>query len=372
MSLKNTTYIITALIIFSISTIAQNRIGGVVYRDVNQSGSLNSTDDREAAVRVALFRDVNNDQTFNSSDTLIDTEISSSNGSYEFTFNETGNFLVLVDTNDLPPGFVLTNVGVRAYSFNTIGNVVTNAHFGYDGANVGCFAFAASGDLLYVFNRFTATNKSIGTQSNGSNIQAMALSPSTNTLWAVNNVPGNNRLGRINKNNGQFSPLSLSFGTANGSKGSVILDSVFGISFDFSSGDLYAVASVIGNNVLFKIDTVTGRHVNNAFGIGNDYLEINQSGGDQENDDIAFDPTSGDLYALQQNSGLGSGGDFVIIDKESGDITVIGSPNIDNIEGLTFSRTGVFIATTGLNGPQNNSYYEIDKATGVGTLIAAF
>ena len=130
--------------------------------------------------------------------------------------------------------------------------------------------------------------------------------------------------------------------------------------------------------MLIKIDPVTGKHINNAFGTGVDYKKIDTSAlAVYDVDDISFDPVSGSLYAIANGTSASpSVGDrLVTINKSTGAVTDVAritkstGGNLDDVEGLSFFGDGALFATTGYHaatGDTNKLWY-LDKDTAIAT-----
>ncbi len=132
--------------------------------------------------------------------------------------------------------------------------------------------------------------------------------------------------------------------------------------------------------MLIKIDPVTGKHINNAFGAGVDYIKIRTdllATPLYEIDDISFDPVSGSLYAIANGTSASpSVGDrLVTINKSTGAVTDVAritkstGGNLDDVEGLSFFGDGALFATSGYHaatGDTNKLWY-LDKDTAVAT-----
>ncbi|MBK9094355.1 MAG: hypothetical protein IPM84_16595 [Anaerolineae bacterium] len=162
---------------------------------------------------------------------------------------------------------------------------------------------------------------------------------------------------------------------------------VDGISFDPATGVLYGVSRREGTNtqldVLIKIDPVTGKHINSAFGTGVDYIKIRTdllATPLYEIDDISFDPVSGSLYAIANGTSASpSVGDrLVILNKSTGAVTDVArvtkstGGNLDDVEGLSFYGDGGLYATTGYHAAtgDTNKLWELDKDTAIATEAA--
>ena len=223
-----------------------------------------------------------------------------------------------------PPGVnVATNQADMTLAFpSTQGSVCYVMADGYDANDV---------DYLRQVDRTTgavtpATPAAAGTQS----IEGMTWSLDFTTLYAANA----NQFGTLNTTTGLFSAKASTIASATdpmqGEFGAITVADVDGISFDPATGVLYGVSRREGTNtqldVLIKIDPVTGKHINSAFGAGVDYIKIRT---DllaiplYEIDDISFDPVSGSLYAIANGTSASpSVGDrLVTINKSTGAVT---------------------------------------------------
>ena len=218
-------------------------------------------------------------------------------------------------------------------------------------------------DFIDTQNNTVQTIGFTGTQ----NIEANTYNSATGIMYAANG----NRLGTINLNSGAFTARANTFGTAGGSSGEVTLSDVDGLAFDATTGILYGVHRRSGTELLFQIDMQTGRHVQNAFGSGVDYVEVTEPSGLETLDDIAIDPTDGQMYGIKNNSG-GSNDRLIQINKSNGNGTDIGrvtvnGTGINDIEGLGVSGgNGQLIGVTGTN----ETIYTIDQSNAQATSIS--
>ena len=240
-------------------------------------------------------------------------------------------------------------------------------------AGVGiCFASSSDGDVL----------TSIG--ANGRNpfpysdlfalgsIEALALSTDATTLFATDD----GEFGYIDLVVGGFVPIGAVGMATIGSDGPIIFDDVDGLDFDPSSGILYGTQRRGGVlDVLLQIDPMTGAFIPGIFG-GSDYLLVASSsaGADfLDVDDIAIDPTTGQMYASVTDSTNASR--LVLVDKTTGAVSDIGEftdasgTAIGDMEGLTFSPGGTLYGSTGDTSaidvaPPENSLWTVDRGTG--------
>ena len=277
-----------------------------------------------------------------------------------------------------PPGVnVATNQADMTLAFpSTQGSVCYVMADGFDTNDV---------DYLRQVDRATgavtpANPAAAGTQS----IEGMTWSLDFTTLYAANA----NQFGTLNTTTGLFSAKASTIASATdpmqGEFGAITVADVDGISFDPATGVLYGVSRREGTNtqldVLIKIDPVTGKHINSAFGAGVDYIKIRTdllATPLYEVDDISFDPVSGSLYAVANGTSASpSVGDrLVTINKSTGAVTDVAritkstGGNLDDVEGLSFYGDGGLFATSGYHAAtgDTNKLWELDKDTAIAT-----
>ena len=237
-----------------------------------------------------------------------------------------------------------------------------------------CYAISDQGnpDKLFKYDTLTDSWSQIGsTGVNG--IEGMALNPIDGLLYAVDQ----DELGVVDLMTGMFSAIGPALGQADGALGMLTISDVDGLSYDPYLNVFMASVRRNGagvHDLLIQIDPLTGTIVENAFGANVDYVIMEEVMDVVINslvydvDDVAVDITTGELYGIANQGG--NGGMLVIYDKTDGTIqTVVGSFNgIDDMEALGFFTDGSLFGATGNNGPDpldNNSYYEIDKFTGM-------
>ncbi|MFO1521556.1 MAG: SdrD B-like domain-containing protein [Kiritimatiellia bacterium] len=148
---------------------------------------------------------------------------------------------------------------------------------------------------------------------------------------------------------------------------------VDGLAFDAStSPKLYGTvrrALAAANDLLIQINTNTGQRVANALA-REDYLVVSNASPVagvmcDDVDDIAFDPSTGELYAI-----LNDGGSNDLLAKISladGSVTSIGPLGVDDAEGLAFTIDGSLFVSTGKdsrNQARRDSLFDLNKATG--------
>jgi Secretion system C-terminal sorting domain len=123
---------------------------------------------------------------------------------------------------------------------------------------------------------------------------------------------------------------------------------------------------------LFKFNRNTGAFIPNAFG-SNDYVLISGSGIAYYIDDIAVDPTNGNMYAV--NNDDASLSQLISVNKTTGAATVIGALGVTDMEGQGFSSDGTFYGSTGnssTDSTKSDMFWEIDISNGDTTRIVKF
>ena len=228
-----------------------------------------------------------------------------------------------------------------------------------------CYAGSDLGfDALYGVDISTNTSGLIGSFGSADEIESMSFDPTATILYAVNE----NTLGTIDVSSGAFTPCVNIIGIGDGPQGVINFNDIDGLAWDFTTNTLLASARRSGvPDVLLRIDPNTCQVVQNAFG-ANEYVEIVGFNVLLDIDDITFQPSTGLLYA----SNTRNGGQLITIDRNTGQANVIGSFNVEDLEGLSFSSDGTLYGTTGWRGDQPNSYFTIDVNTGNANYLGTF
>ncbi|MCP3972947.1 MAG: hypothetical protein GY720_00475, partial [bacterium] len=212
-------------------------------------------------------------------------------------------------------------------------------------------------DLLTVVDRADADPVSneinIGSGTGTTNIEAVALQPGTNVLFAVQD----DRLGTIDVTTGVFSPRPANAGAGNGSVGLTAFNNIEGLSFNPFTGELFGTHRRGTNeeDLLFRFDPTTGAHLPGAFG-GDDYIPIANQGGYYHAADLAFDPTDAQLYLVHWD--LSGNWSLATVDPMSGATATKGVAP-DNIVSLAFDEAGRLYTSTETGGTEN--LYELNK-----------
>ncbi|MGH8971681.1 MAG: hypothetical protein ACRD0C_00560 [Acidimicrobiia bacterium] len=202
-----------------------------------------------------------------------------------------------------------------------------------------------------------ATNETdVGTGTGTFYIEAIALQPGTGVLFAADA----GTIGTLDTTTGLFTRLGP-VGTGSGALGERALKDIDGMSFDATTGFLYATERRRSDNrdLFLRLDPTTGALVPGAIA-GADYAVVNAVAGLPDIDAIAVDPEDGTMYAVANDGGRRD--HLVRIDKATGQATDIGVMGAQDVEGLGFA-SGQLIGTTGKVG-DNEGIWDIDKATG--------
>lgn len=233
-----------------------------------------------------------------------------------------------------------------------------------------CWAISDEGNPDYLFRYDSEVNTwtPIGSTTVGG-IEALAYNPATDEMFTADN----DLVGKISLTSGAFTAIGTDIGILSGANGNHDISDIDGLSFDPFTGILWATERIEGgtnNDYLFQIDTATGDFIADAFGVGVDYVvvaEVYDPVNEQfvyDVDDIAVDPETGDLYAI--NNQGGTGGVLTIINKSDGTSKqVIGNfAEVDDMEAIGFYNSGYLYGSTGNNSPDSadkNRFFIIDK-----------
>lgn len=376
-----TLYLLALSCLFPLSLLrAQiSSVSGTIYVDHDANGVFDGYDYGHPVITILAFEDDNSNGVFDAGETLLGSSISDENGAYSITgMNVTQpTFTVGIDFNDLAPG---ASVLTGAVSFAP--GTYTDVSLRFRGENAMCYAVADEGgpmgvDHLMVINRISGTSKFVGQWGAGYNImdiEAISFDIGASELLAING----NQLGVLDIGTGEFTAKQYPLGTADHpTLGPRLLDDADGMSFDPFDGTLYATErdDYVGPDALFKIDPKTGKHIEDAFGPGIDYVLIDGPGLLGDVDDIAISPIDGVMYAINNEVGLYDV--LITIDKKTGVGSIVGTlnyqgGNLNDVEGFGFTNTGLLGATTGAIGNPANSMFFIDLSTASAQLVGAF
>lgn len=133
-----------------------------------------------------------------------------------------------------------------------------------------------------------------------------------NNIWSI--AIGNNKiyavaggtLGTLSKTTGQFTAIG-NIGTANGPNGAVVIDNIYGFTYNQNDNYFYATHRTTSDDYLLKIDPTNGKVIKNSLRDSNnnlvDYKTLNvrtfyfgQYYNSKKFNDIAYDNSTGSLY----------------------------------------------------------------------------
>ena len=253
-----------------------------------------------------------------------------------------------------------------------------------------CYTVNFAGtDTLYVIAE-DGTPTTLGATGTA-NLEALAWNPAGTVLYGASD----NQLYTLNTTTGVATALPnniTSGGSLRGSLGVQATTYITGLSFDPISGNLYAIGRRQDGNVnntlldfLFQINPTTGQAVQNAFGLAIDYVVVQTntlSTALYNVADIAFEPTSGVLYAIANDSTAGSNDldRLVTINKVTGAVTDVArlinddtALGLNDMADLSFLASGsgtVLHGVTGTGSAVPDNLWEIDVATAGATSVA--
>lgn len=290
--------------------------------------------------------------------------------SYVDTTQQSIDYVLGIDPIDLPEYYNYMTDGSPSATLSTSGRPVSGLNIGYIGNSSMCIA--TSDDLFdsfHIINRFSGKNKTIGSTGSGDmQIESVCLSLNADTIYTVDNGD----FGTIDPATGIFSPYGNSIGIASGSLGNINLDDIDGLTFDVTRNIIWAShrRSSPQDDLIFIIDRSTGLFVPDPFGNGNDYIVATGAGLLPDIDDIAINPNTGNLFAMNNDNGNITL--LTEIDVSNGTANVIGTTSLNDMEGQGFHNDGLYYTTSGREGIPDNSFYQVDTATAALTFIGFF
>lgn len=369
----------------ALGQVAPFTVSGNVYVDHDNNAVLDGLDYGHPVITVLVFEDgAPANGIFDPGETLYGSDVTDVNG--DFSVTTTGGtpsapatFTVTIDPSDLMVGATISNGPLTLTAGDYAGLTLS-----FQGENVVCYTVSDddSPDNLVVFNRQSGTHEFLGTglAVGVEDVETISFDIGANTLYAIDA----DRLGAVDVKTGLWTPAADTLGIGqHPTLGNLAFEDADGMSFDPFSGDLYATCRVVGSaDVLFKINTATGKHVDGAFGVGQDYLVLSGAGLSLDVDDIAISPIDGRMLGI--NNDDGSNDVLVEINTTTGVMTSLGtitdaasagaaSPLMD-VEGFGFTNSGLLVATTGVDGATGlaNAAFTIDETTAQATLITNF
>ncbi len=184
-------------------------------------------------------------------------------------------------------------------------------------------------------------------------VEGIAFNPWNGVLFAANGPC----LGTLDLNTAQYTQIGCAGSGMGydqyGNYTEQAFDDMDGLTFDPHTGELYANLrkTEFGiDDIIIKLNPLTGKAVKNAFGPGIDYISIKGVGDLTDLDDIAIDPVDGTMYGI--NNDESENARLVKIDKMTGQMSDVKKLPVDNVEGLGFFGDGTLYGT-GAEGFEN-------------------
>ncbi|MEE9438290.1 MAG: Ig-like domain-containing protein [Saprospiraceae bacterium] len=227
-----------------------------------------------------------------------------------------------------------------------------------------CYALSEYGDgSLYSWEN--NTNTYIGSLG-VSKAEAMTFNHDGTVLYATDA----GRFGTINTLNANFTFIA-NVGMGNGSDGLITMSDIDGLALNSTNGLIMATnRRASQNDVLFAINPLTGTVEKNYFGSGVDYRVI--YGPLNDIDDVAFNPSNGQLYGVSTVSGGSDPDQIIVFDQDHVSEIVVSILETCDIEGLTFDNFGQLYGSTGYESNcgsiPDNSIISIDYSSNPGNV----
>ena len=236
-----------------------------------------------------------------------------------------------------------------------------------DDVNVGGTDDEGRQDTIFRINPYTGEEHLIGITGT-LEIESIDFDPATGILYGTDH----DQLGTIDLSTGQFTAHSNKLGSGDGSLGHLAFDDIDGMAFEPSTGILYATVRRSGKaDLLIQINTHSGSAVADAFGPGIDYVVVEKTLNLPDIDDLAFDSNDGKLYGTANIEGYSD--HLVQIDKTTGathDVGRIQRHNgsyLRNFEAFTSNTSGELI---GIQGGSTKTVYHISKGDAKASVLS--
>lgn len=283
-------------------------------------------------------------------------------------------YIVAIDSNCLAANSLYTEVPLSQVNSSGV-------DLSFYGKPVLCYAAAnnqAGLDQLLFMNRVSGESMTgtgggyMGTYQ----VESLTYFPGTNTMFGADS----SHLGKIDLITGNFTAYADSFGIGGGAEGDKNLDDVDASALNFFTGEFWAAERKhLTRDYLFKIDTTTGRHVENTFGAGIDYIQISGTGILPDIDDLAIHPVTGAMYATNTHTDT-SYAFLVYITPQTGATGIIDTIKYNgailrDMEGLGFANDATLYGTTGNAASpwlEANCLYRIDLNTATAYKVGSF
>jgi len=348
-------------------------VKGRNYLDMDGTGTESSFDVfGSGAVEIRIYDDADSNGIYLPSE-VIRSILTNPYGEYEaFVSEDVRHLAVRMMVEDFDSIVEFTTDTLLSFTVSPSNLDTVVASFGTLGPRSLCLLIAddqSNNDEYYIANRITGKNRFVATMSTDE-IEALAIRVGMDSIWAFDD----GQFGTVDILTGAFTPIGsgVGYGTGliNGSSAGHIFTDIDGLAYDGNNDILYGVERRTGSNdLLVAIDRSTGDLIQNFFPGAREFVEIQGPGIKVDIDDIAFNPHNGQLLAVN-NQNSGDSTRYISIDPSTGNSVVISIAGVGDFEGLGYYNTGELYGTTGEDnkpGYQGNSFYRIDRHTGVGT-----
>ena len=349
---------------------------GQIFMDMDGNGVYSAFDNfGSGAVEIKMYNDADSNGVYTNAE-ILDSVITDPYANYSMIAPEGVRHLaVKLMTGDMDTRVEFTTDTVLTFTL-TPSTDSAIANFGQLGPRSMCLMIADdqnNNDKYYIANRISGKNKYISTLD-VNEIESMALRIGMDSAWACDA----GQFGTIDVYTGQFTPVGSGVGTGNGTHGgsstSMAFTDIDGMAYDGLNDIMYATHKTAGggsNDVLLAINRNTGTYIADFFGAGVDFVEITGTNIKEDVDDIAFNPYTNQLLAINMQ-GTGDSTRYITINPATGAATVISITGVGDFESLGYYNTGELYGTTGVEskpGYPANSFYKIDRNTGSGTKL---
>ena len=351
---------------------------GRLYMDFNASGTYDDGDGNgSGAVEIMMFNDADSNGIYTAAE-KIDSTLTDPLGYWTIQYSDTLRHIAFkLDINDVDAATILTTDTAFAFLTDTVTTDTVFAYFGMLGPRSICLLVADNqdnGDIdqYYMVNRLSGKNQWIAEITGITSIEAISVKLGLDTVWAFDA----GQLGWLDLQTGAFNAVGSGLGDGdgliNGSSTTHTFVDIDGMAFDAVNDILYGTEkTTTGKDLLVAINRGSGTLIPDFFGAGVDFVTIRGTGVKDDVDDIAFNPITNELLAINNQSN-GDSTRYISINVSTGVGTVISIAGIGDMEGMDYYNNGELYATTGIvakTGYPANTFYSLDRATGIGTKV---
>lgn len=327
-------------------TDGSNTFSGIVFQDNTDLGNYNPGSDAvQSDVTIRLYLDNGiNPGVFDDNDTLIQTTVSSSDGSYSFETAVDGDFVVVVDETSFPPLATGTTTDSE-HDLTIIGyeNSTTNLNFGFSVSNTDLQVEKLVDDALV--NETQAISYKVVATNNGPNAgtavvatdelpSGVNLVSSSATAGSYDSGSGTWTIGNLAAN--ETVTLTLNVTVSTGTQGSTILNSA-----SITGNEIDLVPS--NNSTSLPIQVVClAESIYNIAEVGSNEFDANSSNNSDGACTLVAD-------TAPQTASIG---DRVWLDENGNGVQDAGEDGLANVTVVLLDSGGtpVMTTTTGIDG----------------------